>query len=186
MIPIALDPRQVALAVVGRGEPVRRRYAALLAGGATEGTLFSDRPDPETAALAGPRLRPWLPAEAELGAFQAVWIAGLPEAMAADLAAATRRALALVNVEDVKPLSDFHNVAEVRRGDLLLTVSTGGRSPGLAARLRGDLERRFDADWAERLDHIGARREAWRAEGRSMAEVARLTDVAVAEAGWLA
>ena len=91
----------------------------------------------------------------------------------------------LVNVEDVTPLCDFHSVAEIRRGDLLLTVSTGGRSPGLAARIRGRLADEFGAEWADRLAEIGALRDRWRQEGRSLAELGERTNAAIDAAGWL-
>ena len=73
---------------------------------------------------------------------------------------------ALVNVEDVKPWCDFHNPALVRRGDLLLTVSTNGRSPGLAARIRRQLAATFGAEWADRLSTIGRKRDAWKQRPR--------------------
>ena len=66
----------------------------------------------------------------------------------------------LVNVEDRPALCDFHSVAEVRRGDLLLTVSTGGASPGLAARIRA----RLAAEFGPRMG--GPARSAARASGQ--------------------
>ena len=59
-----------------------------------------------------------------------------------------------VNVEDVPELCDFHVPATVRRGDLLLTISTGGRAPGLSRILREWLEDRFDEQWTARLDDL--------------------------------
>jgi precorrin-2 dehydrogenase/sirohydrochlorin ferrochelatase len=88
-------------------------------------------------------------------------------------------------VEDVTPFCDFHNPAQVRRGDLLLTVSTGGRSPGLAARIRSELARAFGPEWAERLNAIAARRAVWRRPGRSLDELARLTNATIDANGWL-
>ncbi len=73
----------------------------------------------------------------------------------------------------------------MRRGDLLLTVSTGGRSPGLAARIRGELARAFGPEWAERLNAIAARRTAWRRRGRPLGELARLTNATIDGNGWL-
>ncbi len=62
----------------------------------------------------------------------------------------------LVNVEDVLPLCDFHVPAVVRRGDLLLTASTGGAAPGLARALREWLAQNFGPEWTDRLKDISA------------------------------
>jgi len=122
----------------------------------------------------------WLPA-----AIRLLWIADLPPDAARDLAARARAAKVLVNVEDDRPNCDFQNVAQVRRGDLLLTPPTNGASPGLASMVREQLERTYTADWVERLDQLRGRRADWRAEGRPMDEVGRRTRAAVAEEGWL-
>jgi precorrin-2 dehydrogenase / sirohydrochlorin ferrochelatase len=186
MIPIVLDPNRTSLALIGRGEVACQRLAALFAGGADAIAVFSDAPSLELAELAAHRLRPGLPGAAELGRFRVLWIADLPLAEAAPLAALARSAGALVNVEDVKDWCDFHNPSVVRRGDLLLTVSTGGKSPGLAARIRRELEHSFGPEWAARLERLGAKRSAWKRRDRPLAELARLSDAMIDRQGWLA
>ena len=89
-----------------------------------------------------------------------------------------------MNVEDRPALCDFHSVAEVRRGDLLLTVSTGGASPGLAARIRARLAADFGPEWADRLALLRGHRTAWRQ--RTGGDVAALTDALLHANGWLA
>ncbi|MFV0439423.1 MAG: bifunctional precorrin-2 dehydrogenase/sirohydrochlorin ferrochelatase [Desulfopila sp.] len=54
----------------------------------------------------------------------------------------------LLNSGDDPRRSDFHVPARVRRGELLLTVSTDGASPMLAGLIRGELETRFDERYA--------------------------------------
>lgn len=178
MIPVALDPRALHLAVAGRGERAAARLRGLTEGGAAP-ALFSDDPALGAAADTLP------PADDALRGVAALWIVGLPETEAAPLAAHARALGVLVNVEDVPALCDFHNVAAIRRGDLLLTVSTAGRNPGLAARLRRDLEGRYGPEWSARTEALSRRRRAWRAEGRGMQEVAGLTAAAVEGEGWL-
>jgi precorrin-2 dehydrogenase / sirohydrochlorin ferrochelatase len=185
MIPVIVDPNQVSIALVGRGHAAERRLALLLEGGAERLTVFSDQPSAGLAAGAGARLRRRLPDGEELSAFALLWMVDLPLAAAAPLARAARGAGCLVNVEDVIALCDFHNPAQVRRGDLLLTVSTGGRSPGLAARIRAELARAFGPEWAHRLNRIATKRTLWRRPGRPLDELARLTNATIDANGWL-
>ena len=197
MIPIALDPARIMLGLAGRGAALRRRLATLRAGNARQLILFSDEAwfcDDSAAGDAlhsdittddSVTLHPWLPQPTDLASLDVLWIAGLPQAVAAPLAAAARSHDLLVNVEDQPELCDFHSVAEIRRGDLLLTVSTGGRSPRLAARIRTQLERQFDPAWATRVGELASLRQRWRGEKNSMAEVSALTDAVLASAGWL-
>ncbi|WP_155591409.1 precorrin-2 dehydrogenase/sirohydrochlorin ferrochelatase family protein [Lysinibacillus cavernae] len=50
----------------------------------------------------------------------------------------------LINRTDMQSESDFITPASVRRGPLVLTVSTSGASPGLARKIKADLEDQFD------------------------------------------
>ena len=94
---------------------------------------------------------------------QLLFVAGLPEGEARDLAGRARALGVLVNVEDVLPLCDFHVPAIVRRGELLLTASTGGAGAGPgagAARTAGRAN--FGPEWTARLKELGAARASWR------------------------
>jgi len=99
----------------------------------------------------------WRPSDLE-GAF--VCVASSPDPAERDRIAAEARARrVLVNVMDDVPNCDFAAPAVVRRGDLVLAISTGGRSPALARRLREELERRFGPEWAIVLDALRDVRE---------------------------
>ncbi len=186
MIAVALDPGALPMAVAGRGDVALRRFLALRAGGAAGALLFSDQPDETAAREAGHKLRRVLPTETDLAALRLLWIAGLPDAPAAELASLARSRGALVNVEDRPALCDFHSVAEVRRGELLLTVSTGGASPALAARIRARLAAQYGPEWAERTALLRRRRAAWRQDNKAPAELAALTDALLHANGWMA
>jgi siroheme synthase-like protein len=56
---------------------------------------------------------------------------------------------ALVNTADQPDLCDFIMPAVVRRGDIAIAISTGGTSPGLAARLRRDIEAIIGPEYAQ-------------------------------------
>ena len=57
--------------------------------------------------------------------------------------------------------------SRVRRGDLLVTVSTEGRSPALATWLRRRIEAELGPEHEALLDLVAEEREAMRSEGRS-------------------
>ena len=185
MFPLALDVARLPVALAGNGPAAARRLAALDAAGATRVTVFSQTPDDPLAEAAGGRLVTRLPTAADLARARLLLVAGLDDEHAAALAALARAMGVLVNVEDRKAWCDFHLPSVIRRGDLVLTVSTNGRSPGLARRIRRRLEALFGAEWGERVDQVAARRGEWRAAGADMGEVARLTDELVARNRWL-
>ncbi len=184
MIPLALDPARVPIALAGNGPLAVRRLTQLREGGA-DPAVYSPEPDGEFTALAGDRLVRALPFTDELDAVRVLYIMGLEPAVAKSLAELARSRGVLVNVEDVIPLCDFHSPSVVRRGDLLLTVSTGGRSPTMASLLRQRLETLFPESWGERLRAIATLRDRLRKDGASMSTIARATKDLVAREGWL-
>ena len=181
MIPIIVDPQHVEIALVGGGECMHRRLGWLRDGGAVRLTVYSTE---AIATDAVPRIAR-VPTAAELAAFHIVWIVGLPQDLAERLARGVRRLGRLVNVEDTLPLCDFHTPAIVRRGDLLVAISTAGKSPGLAMRLRAWIEGQLGQEWAERLETIARKRRAWRRKPRRLDELAALTDAVIDHRGWL-
>ena len=170
MIPIALDPRFARIAVVGDGARAARRHAALRAAGAEDARWFLD-------ASAGAQALPTL---------HGLWIVDVPPETALELALRAREARVLVNVEDSPALCDFHSMAEVRRGDLLLTVSTAGAAPGLARVIRGHLEARFGEEWGERVAEVRRLRARWRDAGVAPSDTAQRIAALATARGWLA
>jgi precorrin-2 dehydrogenase / sirohydrochlorin ferrochelatase len=71
-----------------------------------------------------------------------------------------------VNVVDRPEHCTFIVPAMVRRGDLLIAVSTSGRSPALARAVREELERRFGPEYGDLLAILGGVREDVLAMGR--------------------
>jgi len=70
-----------------------------------------------------------------------------------------RRAGALVSVADDPELGDFSVPAVVSQGDLMITVSTGGKSPALSRILRQSLARQFGPEYGQALDLLGRLRQ---------------------------
>ena len=50
MIPVIVDPQQVAIALIGRGGAAQRRLEQLFEAGAERLTIYSDLPAPELAS----------------------------------------------------------------------------------------------------------------------------------------
>lgn len=169
MLPIVLNPTTVRFGAAGRGDSLKRRLEVLSKAGLGHVSVFDGR----------------LPNEQELAQLAVLFVAGLDAIQSKELAAAARSARVLVNVEDVPELCDFHVPASVRRGDLLITVSTGGQSPGLARLLREELEQRFGPEWSDRMEEIARSRTEWRAAGIDPGGVSEHTRALVKSRGWL-
>lgn len=86
-----------------------------------------------------------------------------------------------VNVVDDPALCSFIVPATVRRGDLTLAVSTAGKSPSLASKIRRELEAQYGPDYAERLALLGALRERVLALGMEPSARRRLLMQAAAQ-----
>jgi precorrin-2 dehydrogenase/sirohydrochlorin ferrochelatase len=115
MLPINLDAAKLPIALIGDGPRAARRLELLVEAGATQVSR--------------------VPPDGDLAGYRIVYIADFDEDRSREIAAHARAAGALVNVEDVTELCDFHTPALIRRGDLTVTVATGGRAPGLAGTL---------------------------------------------------
>jgi precorrin-2 dehydrogenase/sirohydrochlorin ferrochelatase len=71
----------------------------------------------------------------------------------------------MVNIADDPGQSDFILPAVVRQGDLVISVSTGGKSPALARKLRAELEASFGQEYSTLLDIMGKVRKERLARG---------------------
>lgn len=76
-----------------------------------------------------------------------------------EIACICRKKSKLINVVDSRDLSDFTVSSYVKRGDLLIGISTGGKIPALSAKIRKDLEEVYDESFAEYVDLLGEIRE---------------------------
>src|SRR6266496_3258761 len=65
----------------------------------------------------------------------------------------------LCNSVDDPENCDFYYPAVVNRGDLQIAISTGGRSPALAQRLRHELEEQFGPEYETWVSELGKTRE---------------------------
>ncbi len=75
-----------------------------------------------------------------------------------------------VNVADRPSEGDFSVPATLQRGDLQVAVSTGGASPTLARRIRGELEEAFGPEWAGLVEEYEMARRSGRLPGENVEE----------------
>lgn len=80
----------------------------------------------------------------------------------------------LCNVVDDPEFCDFYYPAVVRRGDLQLAISTNGRSPALAQRIRRELEVQFGPEYGAWLEELGNIRQQLFASGMNPDERRRV------------
>ena len=164
MLPIVLNPDAISVGLTGAGEALARRQAMLAEAGIAPIPVSANTP---------------------LDGLNVLFVAGLEREVSEQLASRARGQGILVNVEDIPDLCDFHVPAAIRRGDLVLTVSTGGQSPGLAKLIREWLERKLGFEWNARLKEMASVRAQWREQGHTPSEVSRRTRDFVRARDWL-
>ncbi|PLY11788.1 MAG: siroheme synthase [Desulfuromonas sp.] len=145
--PVQLNLKERLCVVVGGGCVGLRKAQGLLASSARV-RLVEPRDAAPACALEGvERLaRRFVPDDLE-GALLAFAASDDPEVNRQVAAAASQRGV-LCNRADDATGGDFSLPAQLRRGELLMTVSSGGSHPGLAAALRDRLAGEFDDSWA--------------------------------------
>jgi precorrin-2 dehydrogenase/sirohydrochlorin ferrochelatase len=174
--PIALELTGRRCVVVGGDAIAESKARALLEAGA-EVTVVAADAAPGLADLAGRgdlviERRSYRPGDL---AGAALVVSCDPAHHAAVFAEADACGVLCNAVDDV-PHSHFAAPSVVRRGDLVLTVSTGGRSPALAKRLRRRLAEEYSSDYGVLVDLLGA--------ARASALAARTCDFATWAARW--
>jgi len=137
--------------VIGGGSVASRKLDSLLPCGATLRVISPVVCD-HIAALAGDGLVEWRERGYRRGDLQGaalVFAATDSPRIQKEIVAEAGEADILVNVIDMPEACSFQVPASFRRGELLLTVATGGGSPALAARIRRDLERFYGAEYGQ-------------------------------------
>ena len=78
-----------------------------------------------------------------------------------------QRRFILCNIADRPEACNFILPSIVNRGDLIIAISTSGKSPAFAKKLRGQLEAQFGEEYAEFLNLMGAIRKKLLSKNRS-------------------
>lgn len=159
--PVALELADRRCVVVGGGTVGAHKAQGLLDAGA-DVVMIAEEVTPAIEELAGAGAlallrRPYVEGDLE-GAFLAIAATDDPGVNAAVYAEGERRRV-LVNSVDDPPHCHFSVPSIVRRGDLVLAISTGGRAPALSKRLRNVLSAQFGPDLEKVVDLLGEVRE---------------------------
>ncbi|MEW6429497.1 MAG: bifunctional precorrin-2 dehydrogenase/sirohydrochlorin ferrochelatase [Thermodesulfobacteriota bacterium] len=166
--PVCLDLGGRRCVVVGGGRVAERKIEGLLECGGRV-TVISPELSDHLRALAAAGTVAWLARPYRRGDLAGAFLViaatddrPTQEQVQREAAAANL----LLNVADVPMLCNFILPATVRRGDLSLTVSTGGRSPALAQEIRRRLEGEFGPEWGIYTALLGMLRPLVLAAGR--------------------
>jgi siroheme synthase-like protein len=163
LFPVFLRPDRLSILLVGGGYVAREKLGALL----------RQEPDARvhvvaTTIAAGTRAlcqghahvllteEPFSPEH--LTGKHLVIVAVNDKAVSARIHALARAQQLLVNVADTPHLCDLYLGAIVSKGDLKIAISTNGRSPTIAKRLRELLEQELPEELDDLLQHMNALR----------------------------
>jgi len=165
--PVVLDLGGRPVLVVGGGAVAERKVEGLRAAGASI-TVVSPRVSARLAKMADDgdiRVRRRAYRRSDLRGVAIVFAATDDRNVNAAVAADSRRRRIWVNAADDPDHCDFILPSVLRRGSLLVSVTTGGRSPALARIVREELERLLGSDYALLTDLAGDVRRELRTRG---------------------
>jgi precorrin-2 dehydrogenase/sirohydrochlorin ferrochelatase len=167
--PVNLNVAGKPCLVVGGGAVAARKAAALLACGA-DVAVVATRAGPDIRAL-GVKVaeRPYREGDVD-GHRLVVAATGDPEANRRIYEDAERAGV-WVNSADDPAACTFTVPAVVRRGPIMVTVSTGGHSPALASWLKSCIDARLGPEYEILVGMLSSARDDLRAAGRSTEEI---------------
>lgn len=137
MYPVVLDLRGRPCLVIGTGPLAEEKVHGLLAAGAAVTHRESY-------------------VESDLNGMVVAIVCGQPPEIAEAVWREARRRNILINTVDDPPRCGFIAPAVVRRGDLAVAISTNGKAPALAVRLRQRLESELGEEYGRFLSLAGS------------------------------
>jgi precorrin-2 dehydrogenase/sirohydrochlorin ferrochelatase len=157
--PINLDLRNRRCLVVGGGSVAERKVETLLEFGA-EVTVVAPELTPSLSQLASSNSIRHIPASytsdlSDLSDYALVFAATDDREVNKRVSADCQSRGILVNVVDDPELCTFFVLAIVQREDLIISISTSGRSPAMARWLRERLEASLGPEYGQLADILG-------------------------------
>ncbi len=167
-LPINLDVRGRKVVLVGAGSVAERKCFSLLEAGA-EVTLIGPNIVPGLKKLATEGKIQHFDREYRQGDLEnSVLVFAATDRYEVNSAVATDAANLGIpaNIADAPERSTFISPAFMSRGELLISVSTGGKSPALAQKIRKELESAYGPEYNPAIRLLGAVREKLLTEKR--------------------
>lgn len=159
MLPIILNPHHIKALVIGKGAATSRRLEMLESAGVKNVKYFES-----------------IPLEDEFDGINIVYVADFDDEISERIYQIAFKKKLLINTEDKIKFCNFHAPAIVRRGNLLLTVSTAGKGPRLARRIKRILENMFSEEWKENLKYLSQVRDNYKLQGYKFDSMAEKID----------
>lgn len=186
LFPVFLKLENLRTLVVGGGKVGLEKLTALLANSPdAQITLVAPEILPEIAGLGekhpGLKLMGRAFSETDLEGKDIVIVATSDRELNASVKEQANARGILTNVADTPDLCDFYLGSIVQKGNLKLAISTNGKSPTVAKRLREILGEAIPLEINESLDHLGTIRS--RLNGDFAAKVNKLNEITAVLAG---
>ena len=170
--PLIIDIEKRPVFVIGGGRVALRKVEGLLESGAKV-IVVSPKLDKDLKAFADSGHIQWIAEPFDESVLdeqpEAALVFGATDNRDVNLKihdAAIKRKIPC-NIADVPDLCTFIVPAVVSRGDLVISISTGGSSPALARRIREDLENQYGPEYAEMTSILAELRKQVLSAGRS-------------------
>lgn len=155
--PIYLNLENKTCLVVGGGGVAERKVLTLLES-AAKVVVVSPQITPKLQQLANQKTINWIKRGYEdedlEGAFLVIGATDDRRLHEKIVAQADKNNI-LTNIVDVPDLCNFIVPSKVERGDLCISISTSGKSPALAKKIRRQLEKQFGPEYADFLNMMG-------------------------------
>lgn len=165
--PIFLDIKNKPCVVIGGGKVAERKVVSLLDAGA-EVLVISPEITPALKKLASKKKISHCPKSYEEGDLKGFLLAysatDNPEVNKNVFQGAKKQGI-LLNIVDVPDMCNFIVPSVVDRGDLLIAISTSGKSPAMAKRIRKELEKEFGKEYEIFLEIMGIIRKSLLKQG---------------------
>ena len=165
LFPIFVKLHGRLVVVVGGGEIAGGKIAGLLRAGAKVRLIAPEVNEICAAHIKSGKVE-WIAREFEPhdlnGTMFVIAATSAPGVNAAVFREAEARGILCNAVDDIEHCH-FYYGSIVQRGDLQIAISTNGKSPALAQRLRQELEKQFGPEYEVWLEWLGAAREVLRA-----------------------